>query len=198
MANPNNARGLIPSRTLQGVPYNGQCQTFLATGATGAIGIGSPVTHGGTSALFNGQRYVTCAGGFTTGATVIGVCVGIEPVTRESTVHRATSTNRLIKVCTDPFMLYEVQDSQDADADAVLAAEFGMVADLTSDSVSTVTGRSGIEVSGATAVAQGASDQTEDVQIVDIVRRPDNVLGANAKYLVRLLNHYFTTDDADA
>ena len=104
MANPDVARGLIPSRTLQGVPYCGQVQTFLATGDTGAIYIGSPVKHGGTSAVFNDHRYTTVAGGFTTADTVIGVCVGVEAVTRESDVFRATSTDRLIHVCTDPFM----------------------------------------------------------------------------------------------
>lgn len=198
MANPDVQRGLTPVRTLQGVPYTSQLQTFLATGDTGAIYVGSPVKHGGTSGTFRGQRYVTVAGGFTTGDTVLGVCVGVEPVTRESTTYRATSTDRLIHVCTDPFMLFEVQDSQATDAAAVLATEFGMVADLTSDGGSTVTGRSTIELDGSTAVAQGASDQTEDVQIVDIIRSPDNALGAHARYLVRLLNHYFTTDDADA
>jgi len=198
MANPDVQRGLIPTRTIQGNPYNGQVQTFLATGATGAIYIGSPVTHGGTSGTFRGQRYVTCAGAFTTGLTVLGVCVGIEAVTRESTVYRANSTDRLIHVCTDPEMLYEVQDSQSVTADAIVATEFGMVADLTSDGGSTVTGRSSIELDGSTAVDQDSSDQTEDVQVWDIVRRPDNELGGNAAYLVRLLNYYGRTDDADA
>lgn len=198
MANPDVSRGLIPTRTFQGRPYTGQFMTFLATGATGAIYVGSPVTHGGTSGLFNGHRYTTVGGGFTTGNTVLGVCVGVVPVTRESTVYRATSTDRLIQVCTDPDMLFEVQDSQAADADAVVAAEFGMVADLTSDGGSTVTGLSSIELDGSTAVAQGSSDQTEDVQIIEIIRRPDNELGAHAAYLVRLLNHYLRTDDADA
>jgi hypothetical protein len=196
MANPDVARGLIPTRTIQGVPYSGQVQTFLATGATGAIYIGSPVKHGGTSALFNGWRYPTVAGGFSTGNTIVGVCVGIEAVTRESTTYRATSTDRLIHVCTDPFMLFEVQDSQGADADAVVAAEIGHVADLSSDGGSTVTGRSSIELDGSTATNIAGSDQTEDVQIIEVIRRPDNELGGNAAYLVRMLNHYFTTDDA--
>jgi len=198
MANPDVSRGLIPTRTFQGRPYTGQSMTFLATGDTGAIYVGSPVTHGGTSAVFNGQRYTTVAGGFTTGSTVVGVCVSVIPVTRESTVYRATSTDRLIQVCTDPDMLFEVQDNETTDAAAVLAAEFGMVADLSSDGGSTVTGLSNIQLDGSTAVAQASSDQTEDVQIIEIVRRPDNELGAHAAYLVRLLNHYLRTDDADA
>ena len=190
MANPDVARGLIPSRTLQGVPYCGQVQTFLATGDTGAIYIGSPVKHGGTSAVFNDHRYTTVAGGFTTADTVIGVCVGVEAVTRESDVFRATSTDRLIHVCTDPFMLFEVQDSQGATASAVVAAEVGNVADLINEGGSTITGRSTIELDGNTATGTFGD---QDVQIIEIIRRPDNEIGGNAAYLVRLLNHYFNT-----
>lgn len=192
MANPDVTRGLIPVRTILGAPYTGQAQTFLATGATGAIGIGSPVTHGGTSGVFRGQRYTTVAGGFATSNAVVGVCVGIEPVTRESTVHRATSTDRLIHVCTDPMMLFAVQDNEDTDAAAVLSTEMGMVADLSSDSVSTVTGRSLIELDGSTATATYTPGTTDaDVEIVEVIREVNNVLGAHAKYLVRLLNHHW-------
>lgn len=198
MANPDVSRGLIPSRTFQGRPYSGQFMTFVSADSNSAIYVGSPVVHGGGSKVFNGQRYTTCDGGFTTGSTVIGVCVGVEPVTRESEVYCPASTERLIHVCTDPDMLFEVQDSQGTTSAAVEAAEFGMVADLTSDGGSTVTGLSSIELDGSTAVAQASSDQTEDVQIIELVRRPDNELGGNAAYLVRLLNHYLRTDDADA
>jgi len=200
MANPDVSRGLIPSRTYQGRPYSGQFMTFATVDSNSAIYVGSPVKHGGGSKVVNGQRYTTVDGGFSTGDTVVGVCVGVEPVTRESTVYAGASADpaRLVHVCTDPDMLFEVQDSQGSDSAAVEAAEFGMVADLSSDGGSTVTGLSTIELDGSTAVAQASSNQTEDVQIIELVRRPDNELGGNAAYLVRLLNHYLRTDDADA
>jgi len=190
MANADVQRGLVPVRTMSGAPYSGQVQTYLATGATGDIFVGSPVLPGGDSGTFNGQTYPTCAGGFATSNGILGVCVGVEAVTRESPVYRADSTDRLIKVCTDSSMLYRVQDSQTVDANAVLSTEIGMVADLTSDGGSTTNGRSSIELDGSTATATytpGTSDS--DVEIVGIMQNPGNAIGGSADYVVRLLNH---------
>jgi hypothetical protein len=80
-----------------------------------------------------------------------------------------------------------VQDNQATDAAALLGTEFGMVADLSSDAGSTVTGYSSIAVDGSTATATYSD---HDVEILDIVQSPDNVLGAYAKYHVRLLRHH--------
>jgi hypothetical protein len=187
MANANAPRGLIPVGTLNHGAYRGKIRTFLATGATGAIYIGSPVTVGNTSGMFNGQRYSTVAGGFTTAGIVQGVCVAVIPTDRSSTTYRATSTDRLIMVDVDPYTIYEVQDNQATDAAALLATEFGMVADLASDAGSTVTGYSSITVDGSTATATYGD---HDVEILDIIQAPDNVLGAYAKYHVRLLRHH--------
>ena len=187
MANTNAPRGLIPVGTLNHGAYRGKVRTFLATGATGAIYINSPVLVGGDSGLFNGFRYPTVAGAFATSNIVAGVCVGIIPTDRSSTTYRATSTNRLIMVDVDPYTIYEVQDNQVTDAAAVLATEIGMVADLASDGGSTVTGYSNITVDGSTATATWSD---HDVEILDIIQSPDNVLGAYCKYHVRLLNHF--------
>lgn len=187
MANPDVQRGLIPVGSMVASPYSGRVATFLATGATGAIYIGSPVTVGGDSGVFNGFRYPTVGGGFTSGNVAAGVCVGVLPVTRESALHRADSEDRLIMVNVDPYAIYEAQDSQAADADALQAAEIGQVADLTSIGGSTVTGRSTVEVDGDTATTEYTD---HDVEILDIVRSPDNELGAHARYRVRLLRHH--------
>ena len=187
MANAHAPRGLIPVGTLNHGAYRGKIRTFLATGATGAIYIGSPVTVGNTSGMFNGQRYSTVAGGFTTAGIVQGVCVAVIPTDRSSTTYRVTSTDRLIMVDVDPYTIYEVQDNQATDAAALLGTEFGMVADLASDAGSTVTGYSSIAVDGSTATATWTD---HDVEILDIIQSPDNVLGAYAKYHVRLLNHH--------
>lgn len=187
MANANAPRGLIPVGTLNHGAYRGKIRTFLATGATGAIYIGSPVTVGNTSGMFNGQRYTVVGGGFVTSNIVAGVCVAVIPTDRSSTTYRVTSTDRLIMVDVDPNTIYEVQDNQATDAAALLSTEFGMVADLASDAGSTVTGYSSIAVDGSTATATWTD---HDVEILDIVQSPDNVLGAYAKYHVRLLNHH--------
>jgi hypothetical protein len=193
MANANAPRGLIPVGTLNHGAYRGKVRNFLATGATGAIYIGSPVLVGGTSGLFNGFRYATVAGGFATSNILAGVCVGVIPTDRSSTTYRATSTDRLIMVDVDPFTIYEVQDSQATDAAAILATEIGMVADLSSDAGSTVTGYSSLTLDGSTPTATWTD---HDVEILDIIQAPDNVLGAYCRYHVRLLNHHAlgTTD----
>ena len=146
MANVNAPRGLIPVGTLNHGAYRGKVRTFLATGATGAIYIGSPVKVGGDSGMYNGFRYATVGGGFVTSNPVMGVCVGVVPADRSSTTYRANSTDRLILVDTDPYTIYEVQDNQATDAAALQATEIGMVCDLASDSGSTVTGYSAITV----------------------------------------------------
>lgn len=188
MANANAPRGLIPVGTLNHGAYRGKVRNFLATGATGAIYIGSPVQIGGNSGMFNGFRYPTVNGSFTTGMILSGVCVGVVPTDRSSTTYRVDSTDRLIMVDVDPYTIYEVQDSQATDAAAVLATEIGMVADLSSDAGSTVTGYSSLTVNGATPPTATWTDH--DVEILDIIQSPDNVLGAYCKYHVRLLNHH--------
>lgn len=187
MANANAPRGLIPVGTLHHGAYRGKIRTFLATGATGAIYIGSPVQIGGDSGVFNGFRYATVNGGFTAGMIIAGVCVGVIPTDRSSTTYRATSTNRLIMVDVDPLTIYEVQDNQTTDALAVLATEIGMAAALTNDAGSTVTGYSSIQLDGNTPTATMGS---LDAEILDIIQAPDNILGAFCKYHVRLLRGF--------
>lgn len=189
MANANAPRGLIPVGTLNHGAYRGKIRTFLATGATGAIFIGSPVVIGGSSGMFNGFRYSTVTGSFVTSNIVAGVCVAVLPTDRSSPTSRVTSTDRLIMVDIDPNTIYEVQDNQTTDANALLSTEFGMVADLASDAGSTVTGYSSIAVDASTATATYTD---HDVEIIDIIQSPDNVLGAFAKYHVRLLNHFMS------
>lgn len=186
MPNVNAPRGLIPVGTLNHGAYRGKIRTYLATGA-GAIYIGSPCVIGGDSGLYNGFRYPTVTGAMTTGNVLAGVCVGVIPVDRSSTTYRAASVARLIMVDTDPYTIYEVQDVQAVDANAVLSTEIGMVADLSSDSGSTVTGYSAITVDGNTVTV---TPTDHDVEILDIIQDPTNVIGGYCRYHVRLLNHF--------
>lgn len=96
-----------------------------------AIYPGDPVIIDGTSntaavtAVGAGTKAIGMVKGYTratAGATnkVSGVCIGVQPVTQDSLVYRAASTERLIMVLTDPHAVYRVQ----AD-DAVAAADIG-------------------------------------------------------------------------
>lgn len=192
MANPDTPRGLTPVGGLNGGPFTGRITRYYVPSSNNtAIYVGGLVKPGG-SADANGVMDVT--GNVSTGNAVLGVVVGIEPVTQESTIYRAASTERYVWVADDPNTLFSVQD----DASSTLAAtNVGMTADLTGfTSGSTYTGRSSIEISATTATASG--DGTEDVLILGLQQTPDNALGANAMWIVRLNNHFYVDGVAGA
>ncbi len=196
MANANVATGLTPVRYLSGAPYNGACNRYyMPSTDTNAAGyIGALVKPAG-SADANGVMTVTA--NVSTGNPVLGVIVGVEAVTRDSTIYRENSTSRYVLVADDPNLVFEVQENSNGGT-ALTATAMGNAADLTGfTSGSTVTGRSSIQISTATVTAAG--DGTEDVLIVGFQNRPDNVLGDTyAKWLVRLNNHFFIDGSAGA
>lgn len=190
MANADAARGLRPVAYLGGACYTGGANRYYvpSTDST-AIYIGGLVKFAG-SADSDGVPSVT--GNVSTGDVVVGVVVGVEPVTADSVIYRAASTARYVTVADDPNLLFEVQEDG-----AIAATAVGNVADLTGfTSGSTSTGLSSIEISSSSATASG--DGTEDVLIVRLARRPDNAIGTNANWLVRLNNHAFVDANTGA
>lgn len=193
MANVDAPTGLTPVRHLSGAPYNGAANRYyFAAGDSTAAYIGGLVKFAG-SADANGVASVTA--NVATGDAVIGVIVGIEPVTDESTIYRAASTERYVFVADDPTLVFKVQE--DSVGGALAAANVGNTADLTGFTAgSTTYGYSSIEIDSSTATASG--DGTEDVLIVGLWQSPDNAIGTNAKWLVRLNNHAFVDGFAGA
>lgn len=59
-----------------------------------------------------------------------------------------------------------------------------------------MTGQSTMELDSSDVTASG--DGTEDVVIVGLVPRVNNEIGVNAKWLVRLNNHFFVDAQAGA
>lgn len=198
MANSDTPNGLRPARYQGGACYTGAANRYYipATDGTAAY-IGSLVKLAG-SADADGIASVTS--NVSTGNQVVGVVVGVDPDNgagadgRDSTIYRAASTERYVMVADDPNLLFSIQD----DASATLAAtSVGNTADLTGfTSGSTTTGLSSTEISATTATASG--DGTEDVLIVGLDRRPDNEIGNNAHWLVRLNNHQYIDGAAGA
>ncbi len=190
MANADTPRGLRPVRYLSGAPYNGAANLYYipASDTNAAVYIGGLVKLAG-SADADGVASVT--GNTATSNVFVGVVIGVHPTMgagangRDSTIYRANSTERYVWVADDPNLLFEVQD----DASATLTAgAVGSVADLTGFTTgSTTTGLSAIEISASTATT-GASDA--DVQIMGLSASPDNSIGNNAKWLVRIRNHF--------
>lgn len=179
MANVDAPAGLKPVRYLSGAPYNGAFTAYAtAAGDATAIFIGDPVKLSGTSQDIDGVTYADVDQA-ATGDVMLGVVVGVKPVTADSLKYRAASTQRIVYVADDPNLVYEIQEV--SGGIALTTAAIGLNANYVVGSGSTTTGMSGVELNNATE----ATTNTLDLQIVGIVNRADNAVGEHAKWLVR-------------
>jgi hypothetical protein len=168
---------------MSGAPYNGAVNAYAtAAGDATALMIGDPVKLAGTAQTIGDSIYQDVTRAATTNV-VIGIVVGVRPVTRDSTIYREASTQRIIYVADDPNLLFEIQEV--SGGTALTANDIGLNANFVVAAGSTVTGMSGVELNNATE----ATTNTLDCQIVGFSNRPGNAVGENAKWLVRLNNH---------
>ncbi|MFA6244574.1 MAG: hypothetical protein WC655_26765, partial [Candidatus Hydrogenedentales bacterium] len=178
MANVDSPFGLKPVRYLSGAPYNGAVNYYsTVTGDGTAIYIGDPVITSGTASTIDGMIYQDVDQA-ATGDVITGVVVGVVPVTRESTIYREASTQRILMVADDPGLVFEIQEV--SGGTALAANDIGLNANFVVAAGSTTTGLSGVELNNATE----ATTNTLDVQIVGFVNRVDNAVGEHAKWLV--------------
>lgn len=185
MANADTPFGLRPTRYLSGAPYNGAVKTYSTAAGDGtAIYIGDPVTLSGTSQTINGSVYLDVDQA-ATGDIITGVVVGVVPVTRDSTIYRAASTQRLLLVADDPNLEFEIQEV--SGGTALTANDAGLNANFVVAAGSTANGQSGVELNNATE----AATNTLDLLITGFVNRADNEIGEHAKWLVRINRHQF-------
>ena len=184
MANNDNPRGLTLAHMQGSGAHTGGVNRYYVPASDGtAIYIGGLVKLAG-SADADGVPSVT--GNVAAGNAVVGVVVGVEAETHESTTYRAASTARYVMVADDPNALFEVQE--DSVGSTLAAADVGLNAALIGFTAGqTATGRSTIELDSSTK----ATTATLDVSIHRLVQRADNEIGTNAKWLVRLNNHQF-------
>lgn len=187
MANADAAFGLKPVCYVSGAPYNGAVNKYYipSTDTDAAVYIGGLVKlTGGADA--DGIPVVT--GNVATSNPVVGVVVAVLPDVSTSLIYRANSTSRYVLVADDPNLLFEVQE--DSDGAALAATAAGGTATLTGfTSGSTVTGLSAIEIDSSGL--SETSDTDDDVRIIRMVQSPDNAVGNNARWLVRLNVHQY-------
>lgn len=183
MANADAPFGLRPVRHKSGAPYNGAATRYYVPASDStAIYIGGLVKLAG-SADANGIASVT--GNVATADFVVGVVVGVDVPTADSTIYRAASTERYVFVADDPDLIFWVQE--DSVGEDMVVGDVGSTADLTGFTAgSTTSGRSTIEIDSSTA---GGTTGDHDVQILGLAQTPDNAIGSNAVWEVRLLNH---------
>lgn len=161
MANTNAPFGFRPLRYLNGTPWTGGGRAYYVPSTYGSnIFIGDPVVQVGESnttefmgfqpgALMNVNLGAAGSGNLWT-----GICVGILPVTRESTIYHAASTEGIIFVEDDPDVIFDVQD----DGFAVLDhGTVGLNAVGIAGAGSTTTGRSGWAMDAGTSAAPAAN-----------------------------------------
>lgn len=188
MANANTPFGLRPIND-NGTPWSGQGRLIaFNTDESNNIFLGDPIVPTGVTDG-NGVPYMTLA---TAGATntVAGGLIGLtngpakggnasSTLLQSATVYRLASVLTYGLVCDDPNQLYAIQENG-----ALTAANAGYAnANLVSGSGSTVTGYSGWQLNSSTA---GSGNATYQLRILGLLRAPDNAIGTNAKWVVRL------------
>lgn len=193
MANSNAPCGIRPIND-NGTPWSGQGRlvAFKSSDANN-IFLGDPVVPTtGTDA--NGVPYVTIA---TAGAaaTVLGGFIGIangpaggggsavSTVTRDLPVYRQASIANYGFVCDDPNQLYAIQEDSVGGAIAASVAGFSNGL-LVAGAGSTVTGFSAWQLQSSSV--SNTANATYQLRLLGLLRGPDNVIGVNAKWVVRL------------
>ncbi len=189
MANSDTPFGLKPVRYMSGAPYNGAVNPYsTAAGDATAIFVGDPVIISGTAQTIDGQIYQDVDQA-ATGDVIVGVVISVDNALgsgaggRDSTIHRAASTQRIVYVADDPNLLFEIQEV--SGGTPLTANDIGLNANFVVAAGNATTGKSGVELNNATE----ATTNTLDLQIVGFQNRPDNEVGEHAKWLVRINRH---------
>jgi hypothetical protein len=203
MANTSRIAGFKPVKHLNGSPYNGQANIYeVPAGEVVPVFIGDLVklSDSAATAGFPAVEAVVAASSQVASVPVVGAVVGIinaklDPVDGNMTggsisldtpVYRAASTKQYVLVADSPDLIFE------AEADAAVAyATVGLNADIGASAHTNplLTGASPMYVYSTTAPSASA---TRPLQIVGIVKRPDNE--ANAAYnkvLVKITTHAY-------
>lgn len=188
MANADTPFGLRPVYNSNGSAYSGNSiLCAIASGDGTATFVGDPVKLAGSADATTGVPTVIQAAATD---AIFGVIVGFEPKYSDLTLnYREASTLRYCYVCVDKGVVYEIQE--DSLGNNLAVTEVGLATDIAVTTGSTVTGLSGVELdSSDTATAAG------QLRIIGLVRKPDNEIGTNAKWLVVINEHQLavTTD----
>ena len=156
-----------------------------------ALAAGDPVVLAGTAETDprTGDRLIPTVEKAAVGSTISGVIVGIVGATAATAPAIPTnnyipaSTGGLVIVCDDPEALFVIQE--DSDSENMEAADVGEFCDLVFNAMDTTTGLSQVELDSSNA---GTGD---NVRIMGLYPAPDNAVGANADWIVKINEHTF-------
>lgn len=190
MANANAPFGLRPIRDVSSGYVTGGARRYsVAAGDGTAIYIGDLVKLAGTGQTIDGNVYPDVIKA-ATGDTFIGVVEGFVAVTRDSTIYRAASTQRIALVCDDPNGLFAAREGNSGTP--LTADDIGLNIDISVVAGSTVTGLSASVLNNTTE----ATTNTLDLKIVNFVNAPDNAIGLSAMWAVRINRHVLVNQTA--
>lgn len=197
MANTSRVNGFKPVKHLNGSPYNGKANLYeVPAGEAVPVFVGDLVklSDSAATSLYPAVEAVVGASAQIAAGPILGAVVGIvnskfDPVagalstgsiSLDTPVYRPASTKQFVLVADADDIVYE------AEADAsVAAASIGLNVGVgaTAHTNPLLTGASPMYVYSTTAPD---TTSTRPLQILGIVNRPDNEIGANSKVLVRI------------
>ena len=191
MANANVTIGIRPIND-NGTPWSGQGRLCAVPASQASnIFLGDPlIALGGTDAFGCPLVGLASAGA---GNPILGTMLGISngpqgsfsTITRDLPVYRQGAILNYVLIADDPNQLYVVQE--DSVGGAIPASLAGFAnGNLVAGAGSTVTAFSGWQLQSSSVA--GAPNPTYQVKILGVVRGPDNVIGANCDWVVRLNN----------
>jgi len=197
MANTSRINGFKPVQHLNGSPYNGQANLYEVPSTEAVpvfVGDLVKLSDQAATSLYPAVEAVVGASAQIAAGPILGAVVGIvnskfDPVagalssgsiSLDTPVYRPASTKQFVLVCDNTDVVYE------AEADASVAAtsiglNVGVGASAHTNPL--LTGASPMYVYSTTAPD---TTSTRPLQILGIVNRPDNEIGANSKVLVRI------------
>ena len=197
MANTSRVNGFKPVKHLNGAPYNGQANLYeVPAGETVPVFVGDLVklSDSAATSLYPAVEAVVGASAQISAGPILGAVVGIvnskfDPVagalstgsiSLDTPVYRPASTKQFVLVADNTDLVFE------AEADASVAATsigLNVGVGATAHTNPLLTGASPMYVYSTTAPD---TTSTRPLQILGIVNRPDNEIGANSKVLVRI------------
>lgn len=182
MANVDSPNGFIPIGTMDGSPYVANLRPEAVDSSNGTgIFIGDAIkrdTDGNVSPAGAGETQT------------IGVCRGIvidrAVAATEHPGYLPASTAGTLLVEEGPTVIYEIQE--DSVTLNLATTAIGSNVDFVAGAGSTTTGVSAYEIDSETPTST-----TDTLRVVDFIDRPDNAVGANARWGVIFNQHAYKT-----
>ena len=191
MANVDKPTGFIPVGTMSGSPWEGYVRPYRVSGSLTDIYIGDMVTMTADGTVDAADAGETDLLGVMVGrgefasqeASGPNLTTGNNDLTRTYYDASADGATRVL-VAVGPDVLYEVQE--DSAGGALALTAIGANADILA------TAGSGNAYSSQELDSSTLATTAAQLRIVDIVRRADNEVGNNAKWIVRINENHYT------